>query len=153
MQCRNGPSAHKKQREIWCYKKRASPYLGAEQVLKTEETLSAVFYFLITKVFHHETSSYQRLRFSWVPYLYKILMFFIVQINWLENRYLLSEQVLGTCLGTRDNIASGFNSCVCVCVGERETERETEKGTGVQIRGERKKRCEGVQMCSERHFT
>lgn len=53
VQCRNGPSAHKKQREIWCYKKRGSTCLGAKQVVKTEETLSAVFYFLITEILHH----------------------------------------------------------------------------------------------------
>ena len=45
-------------------------------------------------------------------------MFFIVQINWLETSYLLSEQVLGTCLRMRE-IAVHQDSvrvCVYVCV-------------------------------------
>lgn len=53
VQCRNGPSAHKKQCEIWCYKKRGSTNLGVNQVVRTEETLSSVFYFLITKILCH----------------------------------------------------------------------------------------------------
>ena len=58
-------------------------------------------------------------------------MFFIVQINWLETSYLLSEQVLGTCLRMRE-IAVHQDSvrvcvCVCVCVRERERERGRER--------------------------
>lgn len=45
VQFRNGPSAHKKQREIWCYKKWGSTSLGANQGVQTEGALSAVFYF------------------------------------------------------------------------------------------------------------
>lgn len=52
-QCRNGPSAHKKRCEIWCYKKWGSTYLGVNRVVRTVETLSAVFYFLITKILCH----------------------------------------------------------------------------------------------------
>lgn len=41
VQCRNGPFAHKKQCEIQCYKKQGPTYLGANQIVKTEQTLSA----------------------------------------------------------------------------------------------------------------
>lgn len=71
--------------------------------------------------------------------------FFIVQINWLEKRYLLSEQVLGTCLGMREITLhqDSILLSVHVCGGERG------KGVGVRI-GKEKEREIKESRCAQK---